>query len=270
MPNIFDFSSYRPYVIEALGGEARRSGQRSKAAQALGCHLAYLSQILRGDADFSVEQAFALAEHLELTADERTMLLLLVQKERAGRVDLKQYFQEQIDALLSQRNLLKNRLGPVGSLDSEDAAVYYGSWLHCFLHMAVSVPTLKTREALVDRLALPANQVTQALEFLESRGLIVRDDQGLYQVGPRHIHLPDSSPNILKHHANWRLKALQSLERPIRPSEIHYAVVFSLSKADALKIREQTLKLIEDTMATVKASPEETVYCSVVDWFEVP
>lgn len=267
--SIFDFTSYRPYVVAALGGANKRSGLRSKAALAIGCALPYLSQILRGDADFSVEQAFALAGFLGLDPDERRMLLLLVQKERAGRADLRRHYESEIQALLEKRQSIKNRLHAEKDLGPDDAAVYYGSWLYAALHMLVAIPEFRAREAIAERLKLEPAALDAALAFLESRGLLARRADGRYQVGPRHLHLAESSPNIRKHHSNWRLKALQSLDRPAGPSEIHYSAAVTLSHRDAADLKERFLSLVQSNMKTIGDSPEETLYCTVIDWFEV-
>lgn len=269
-PDLFEFTDFRAFLKVAFGGEGRRSGLRTMAAKAMGCQLAYLSQILRDDALMSLEQAMGLAEFLKMTPDERDLFFLMVQADRAGSQGLKDYFADQIARVRSKRNSIKNRLDAVDALGSDDAAVYYGSWIYACLHVMAAVPELRTRESMAARLGVSVETVSGPLDFLESRGLLERTKDGSYRVGPRHVHLPDSSPNIRKHHANWRLRALASLDREARPSEAHYAVVVSLSKADAQAIKERILKLIEETMKIVQPSPEETVYACAIDWFEAP
>jgi hypothetical protein len=268
--DIFAFESYRAYVLAALGGHGKRSGARTQAALAMGCQLAYLSQILGGTADISLEQAFRLSKFLNHGPDEREMLLLLVQRERAGESELRAYFDAQLRGLRDRRLLIKNRLRVKESLSPDDQAIYYGRWLCGYLHVVVTIPGLQAVEPIARHLGEPPEEVAETLDFLQSRGLVVKGDDGLYRIGPQHLHLPDSSPNIRKHHANWRLKALQSIDRKSRATELHYSVAGSISRADAAAIRERFLKLIQDNMKTFSASPEETIFCAVIDWFEIP
>ena len=267
---IFGFQDYRAYLLSMAGNSDRRSGLRLRLAKIAGCQPAYLSQILKGSANLSLEQAFRIARFLNHGPDEREMFLLLVQRERAGDADLRAHFDAQIQGVLDRRHLIKNRLKNQESLGADDQAIYYGRWLCGCLHIIVTIPGLQTREAIANYLSLPIDDVGETLDFLESCGLILRDDGGSYRIGPRHIHLPDSSPNIRKHHANWRLKALQSLDRPTRKNEAHYSVLVTLSRTDAALIRERILRLIDETMQSVTASPEEVLFCQVIDWFEIP
>jgi hypothetical protein len=108
---IFEFKSYKPYLkYETEYGSARR-GQKSLLAKALHCQSAYLSQVLNGRAELSFEQAYRVCEFFKLGQDEQDYFLLLVQKDRAGIQDLKNYYQKKIDQLLEKRMDVKKRLG---------------------------------------------------------------------------------------------------------------------------------------------------------------
>ena len=125
MANIYEFSDYRNYLVLTFKTLGVRQGHKLKAAQAIGVQPAYLSRILKGVADLSVEQAFDLADHLELSPNEKQLFLLLVQKERAGTHQLKSFFEDEIRVLKDKRKELKNLLESRGSLTSEEKAHYY-------------------------------------------------------------------------------------------------------------------------------------------------
>jgi hypothetical protein len=73
---------------------------------------------------------------------------------------------------------------------------------------------------------------------------------------------------ISKHHTNWRMQAIQSLEREAE-SELHYSSVITVSEGDAVKIREALVKAIEQVRLIVKPSKDEALYCYNLDLFKV-
>lgn len=266
---VFDFTGYRPFVIEALGGERKRTGRRVRAAAAMECQPTYLSQVLKGTADLSLEQALRLSEFLEQSPDEREMFLLMVQLERAGTPALKAHFESHVQALTGRRLLIKNRLQEKTTLAPQDHAIYYGGWQYACVHVIVTVPGLRTRDAIAAYLGLSPARVGEVLDFLESRGLIALGSDGAYGVGSLHLHLGDDSPYIQRHHSNWRVKAIQSFDRRARPDELHYSAVVTVSREDAVRVKERLMQVLQENVRTISASPGEVAFCHVMDWFEV-
>lgn len=108
--------------------------------------------------------------------------------------------------------------------------------------------------------------VAEVLSFLETRQLIVFTD-GRYIIGPRHLHLSSESPQIHKHHSNWRGRALASLDVP-KKNDLHYSVIWTLSKDDAEKIKLELTDNIQSLMKTVRDSKEEVAFGFTLDFFE--
>ncbi len=268
-PNVFDFKSYRDYVREALGGTRKRTGLRMQAAAAMGCQPTYLSQVLQAKTDLSLEQGLKLSQFLAHASDERQMFLLLIQLERAGTGDLREHFTQDIETLLQRRTLIKNRLKAQNGLTSEDQSIYYGSWIYSCVHVLVTIPDLSSADSIAAYLGLSRVQVAEVLSFLESRKLIVDAGEGNYQAGPLHLHLPDDSPHLQKHHANWRLRAIQSFDRKTRSQEMHYSAVVTISEKDAALVKEKLMRCLQENVETITNSPAENVYCYNIDWFEL-
>lgn len=266
MKNIFDFKHYKSYLESALGAGKKKTGRRAEAARAMKCQTAYLSQVMNGHANLSLEQAFSLNEFLRHNADEAEYFLLLVQKERAGTKELERYFQEKLNAISEKRLMIKNRVQAQEGLSPVEQTVYYSRWYYTCIDVMLSIPELQTKGALIERLGLPAKTVNEVLDFLVTHGLAIRDGER-FKIGPQHLHLPHDSPHIQKHHTNWRLQALNSLDQP-KPDDLHYSVVVTLSKADAVKVKERILEMIQDNMKIISDSKEETAFALTIDFFE--
>jgi uncharacterized protein (TIGR02147 family) len=266
MKFVFEYKDYKAYLTGVMGGGGRRSGQRARLAQHLGCQTAYISQVLNGHQHLSSEQAFKASGFFGHDREESHFFQLLVLSARAGTVELKEYYSEQIREILNRRTLIKNRVSSNREVPAEHQSKYYSSWHYIAVHMALSVPELQTKEALAEYFRLPLVEVAKTLEFLVSAGL-AEMQQGRYSVGPLHIHLGNDADNINKHHTNWRVQAIDSLSRS-RSDDLHYSVVFSLSRADAEKFRERFLDLIKTNIKDVGPSREECLYVTCLDFFE--
>lgn len=131
----------------------------------------------------------------------------------------------------------------------------------------VSIATLNTKAALVQHLQLPAEIISEAIDFLESRGLLVGQG-GRYRIGPRHLHLANHSPYINKHHTNWRLRALHAMDTP-QHNDLHYSVVVTLSKDDVIKLKSNIVDMIQENMKVVKDSKEECTLAVGIDFFQI-
>lgn len=267
MENIFEYNDYKDYLRTSLGGEKKRTGLRAKAATAMGCQTAYLSQVLNGSAHISLEQGEKLNHHLGHSKEASHYFYLLIQRGRAGTPQLQAYFDEHIREIQSKRLDIKSRVVVNQEILPADQNKYYSRWYYLAIHVALSVPQLRTVAALVRHLALPKELVQEVLSFLVYTGL-AKETKGVYSIGSGHIHLGRDSENILKHHSNWRIKALESLDLE-KESELHYSVVYSLAKKDALKIKDRIIEVVQENLKTVGPSQEEVLYCNTIDFFEI-
>lgn len=193
---------------------------------------------------------------------------MFVQFERAGSNALKSRLHIQIDNFLKKRLVLKNRIDIKKQLDPADQAIYYSAWYYAAVHILVTISAYQSREAISNRLQIPLDKVSQILEFLTAVGLLVLD-KGIYKAGVSRIFLGSDSGMISKHHCNWRMRAIHSLDQGIL-TDLHFSTIVSLSKKDIPIIKETIIKKIEEVRTIVKNSvDEEELYCFNSDFFVI-
>ena len=124
----------------------------------------------------------------------------------------------------------------------------------------LSVPALRTKESICRQTGLPLKRVSEVLEFLERSSLITFKN-GKYAPGAYRTHLGKDSPMITKHHVNWRVQSIQSIERQ-NEQDLHYSSVVSLSAKDMQVIKERIVQVLQDIAKVIEPSPEEKV-CSL-------
>jgi uncharacterized protein (TIGR02147 family) len=266
--DLFSFDDYRQYLNRVISSQPNQGwGYRSELAGAIGCQSAYLSRVLKGGADLSLEQADKLSRFLGHSDDENEYFLLLVERARAGTVSLRRRFEKKIKDILERRLVLKDRFKVKPVLSREDQATYYSAWYYVGVHVLLSVPEYRTRQKIAEALNLPLARVSEVLSFLVSTGLAVEKD-GAFKIGEARIHVGTDSPLLSKHLTNWRLQAMQSVERN-NAENLHYSSVVTLSQSDAARIRALLVKAIEECNSIVAPSPEEEMRCLSIDFFKI-
>ncbi|MCK6598406.1 MAG: TIGR02147 family protein [Bdellovibrionaceae bacterium] len=264
--SIFDFKDYKKYLeFVEVGRPHRGRGFRAELARVAGCQTAYVSQVLNGRAHFSLEQAHSLNKILFHNKEEAQFFLTLVEFARAGSIDLKKYFNELLEEQQQRYLNLKKRFNIKETLSSEDHSLYFSEWTYAAVHMAITIPQLQNLKAISNFLQISEGKVSKVLQFLSSRGLIEQEKEH-FKLGTTRMHIGSEEAMIQKHHTNWRLQALKSLES-VSEKELHYSSVVSVSLEDVLKIKSNLVKQIEEYNSIVKDSKEETLYCLTIDFF---
>lgn len=237
-------------------------------AKALGIHPTLMSLVVSGKRDLSNEQVFHLAEYLRLSAIEAEFLAQLVLFSRAGHHRYKSRLKEKIEAMRRESQKVVNRVEHEKSLTEVERSIFYSSWMYSAIRLYASVGDEgKTADEIAERFGRPRPKVMELLDFLFSAGLVVKEGDR-YKIGPLRTFLEQNSPHALRHHANWRNRALQKADQ-ISDKELMFTFPISLSHQDFAQIRERILSLLKEVSEIVRDSPAEEVGCLNVDLFWV-
>jgi len=262
--SIFESHDYKAYLAEV--GDSRPRGFRKALAEATGCQTAYISQVLNGHYHLSLEQAESAARFLGFTRDETRYFVMLVESQRAGTQSLRQLLSDQLSEMRERHLVIKERIGVSTELSEQNRERYYSSWHYAAIHIAVTIPRLRTRTALGRALRIPSRKLGEVLEFLVSVGLLSKEGEK-YLPGPTQIHLPKDSPAIYQHHWNWRKQAMVQMHSDHADQNVHYSSISSISAEDAQKVRALLTQSISDAVRVIKTSPEEQLFGINVDFF---
>lgn len=258
-------TNYRVFLRSYLEKRPNRGrGEITKMAAFMGVHSTFVSQVLSGTKEFNMEQGFAAAEYLEFSKAERDYFLLILQRDRAGTKNLKKHFDEQIKEYKKSLETLSSRLEQHRVLSDEDRAIFYSSWIYSGIRLYCSIDSGQTLEKICDHFDIGRQKALQVLDFMVSRDLVVLNN-GRYKMGTQHTHLPKESVFNVRHHMNWRTKALQRHEN-MSADEIAFTAPMSISKKDFQAIREKIFACIQESIEVAKTSEAEDVAFLNVDF----
>jgi hypothetical protein len=153
------------------------------------------------------------------------------------------------------------------TLDLEGQMVYYSQWYYAAIHQLVAIPLYQTKEHIARYLGFPEQKVAEVLAFLETKGLVI-GEKGRYHVGKTRLFIDKTSPHVVKHHANWRVKALSSLENPIA-DDMHFTASITLSKDDAAKLRKRIGDFLQELSDTLEGSKDECIRALCIDFYKI-
>ncbi len=264
---IWEFTNYRDYIQSQLGFEGQRTGRRKELALAIQVHTTYVSQVLHGKADFSLEQGEAINHFFQHTEDEGDYLLLLISKDRAGSTALRKRYEHKIQKMREERQTISKRLKADHKISDKDREKFYSSAYYGATHVLCSLPGYQNLKDLSQALNLPLNQTSQIVDFLVSIGLLELQQHKIVP-GHHHIHLGNDSELILKHHSNWRMHALSKLQF-LKKDDLHYSSAISISEQGAFRVKELLLEVLKKTVQEVQSHPPEEAYVLNFDFYKM-
>ncbi len=264
--NVFEYLSYRQYLKDCLESQGLKSGLKRRASETLSVHTTFISQVVLGKADLSLDQGERMNIFLNHSEEEGEFFLDLLICERASEPKLKKRFENKIKSKHLERAQINKRLEKTKELAPSDQEKFYSSHLYGLLHVLASIPEFRSRENLSAAVGVSQKIANEAIDFLLKIGVLkLVKDQII--PGEQHIHLGNQSKNIWRHHTNWRLATLQHLDFG-EASDLHYSLTFSCSKRDAIKLREGLLAHLKSMSEIIGISKEEDAYVYCFDFFK--
>lgn len=264
--HLFNFHSYRDYLKERLEEKGPRSGLKRRAAEALAVHTTFISQVVLGKADLSLDQAENMNLFLRHNEEEGEYFIDLVILERASEEKLRARYQKKIQRKKIEKGQIKNNLKSSQELEIEVQEKFYSSSLYGLLHVLASIPKYQTRKTLIAATGHSPKVAEEAVDFLLRIG-VLKSQKDKIVPGPVSIHLSRESRFIRHHHTNWRLLTMEQMGRA-EPSDLHYSLAFSCSEKDAAKIRKAVLNTLNEMSHLIQASPSEEVFVYCFDLFQ--
>jgi uncharacterized protein (TIGR02147 family) len=266
--NIYEARTYRDVVKGALAaeGEAHRRGAVRRLATFLRCHSTYVSQVTKGKADFSVDQATRFCLYARLPDDQAEFFLDLLQRDRAATKEARSHFQGRLDRRVAEQQDMKKRWRVAEALTAEQESKYYAAWIPQAVHLHCQLPGVHTPESLAGSLGITAEQTRRTLADLAVLGLVESTAKG-WQSRRDSVHLGKDSPNFVRSHVNWRLKTIADATTGGAMPGTHYSSVISMSEKTAREIDRLILDHLEKTRDAILPSPPERLYVYCLDFY---
>jgi hypothetical protein len=269
---IFECQSCTQFLDIALAGTLERGVRKPRGsiialAHRLNCHTSFISQVLKEQAQFSIDQAILTADHFSLTGSSRDQWIDLVLRQRAGCKEGQDYFTARIQDRVKARKNLSQRWEAKLGLSEHESFLFFSNWISQIIYSVLHLPEQNTKGALEHSLQLSSNEVSNTLDLLERLKLVTKNkDQYLPQKNL--LHLPKNSPVIRLHHQTWRNRSIEEFTRASELKGFHYSGAVTLSKFDAEQINNELLELLDRVRGKIQSTVSEESYALIIDFFK--
>lgn len=256
---IFSFTDHLEVLRDRITREGKRQGYKADLAASAGVHPSFLSHVLKEKAQLSPDHAIGIACFWGLNPEEKEYFVELVNLARAVTPALREYFQARIQTL--RRKNEKRIMKGTGRLLEGDAAkaLYYSSWHYSAIHIALTIPSFQTPEALSKRFSVPMDFVERTLRDLSLMGLAQRrgtrweaTESNLAATGDHFARL---------HHVHWAVRAIQDIHVRRDRTSLYRTSVYGVSRKVFLELRQEMLKQIRQIDELAIPSPGEELIC---------
>ena len=265
---LFKYLDYKQFLKQQIHDNSQIKAYRTLLAKAAGCQRSYLSQVLGGKADLTLDHAAGLTQFWKFDRDEVSYFLELVSLARAVTPKLKKIVEYRIQHMRQNREDFAQRFAKPSLAGSDGETSYYSNGHFAALHVLTSVPQFQRDKILAAHLGLPLSLAQHYLKELQQIGLVESVGAGSWKVSSKSIHVPKNSIHSWIHHSNWRHQAIRDAQIP-NSKGVHYTALHGLSLIDMNRIREKIMEFIDETRKIVEPSPEEVGVCLGIDFFEI-
>lgn len=243
---------------------------QAQLAKAMQCQATYLIRVLKGTANLTEDQAYRCGRFLQLTNQELDYFLDLVRMDRAADLEVKKYFQENLEKKSRATREVKSRVDATSIEASLSSQIqYYSSWTPSVLHLATSCPHLQTVEALSRKFLLSEEKVREILSFLNENGLVHHEVGGGFTHNGKSLHLAKGSPLHTSFQKVRREIVLRHLGEKGTETDLHFSSAFATSKQHLSNLKGELLKLIETSHKDLGNTVSEEIALLVVDFLQL-
>ncbi len=257
--SVFKYKNYKGFLKHYISQLPKKGrGEINKIATYLSVSSTLISQILAGEKDFSIEQAKGITEYLGLSDIDADYFILLVQRDRAGTVSLKNYYEQKISSVREKALKVADRISVTRTLTDLERSVFYSSFMYASVWLYTSTSEKgRSIDEVMNHFSLSRNKALEIIKFLHESQLCT-ESNGYYKMGTQSTHVEKGSPYLLHHYRNWRIKAIEQSEN-LRDEELMYSAAVSLSRKDFDHLREEMVQFIKEFLGKTHESPAEDI-----------
>jgi uncharacterized protein (TIGR02147 family) len=264
---LYEFDDYRSFLRLRFDPQGPGKGRLKSAAAFLKVHPSRLSRILKGPDHPTPEQAFLLAQFIQLDELEARYFAELVNLERAAGPAYKRHIRQILEGLRAQAESPAKLVEATEAINPAFERIYHSSYLYAAVWLYSMVNGKNLPSTIAESLGTTVPSILRVARFLEKAGLC-RWQDGRIVPSARVIKIDATSAQIETFLTTWRIHAVDRI--PSRaPDAFFYSESMAIGEeafAETKQILRKALSEIRDVLAK---HPADRVVCLNIDLFDV-
>lgn len=265
--SIFEYQDYRAYVEDLLASEDYGRGAKGQLAAHLNCQPSFVSQVLKGKNTLSLEQGFKINSFFKHSRLERDYFMHLIEIDKAGTKELKDYFFKKLEEVKDKSKLIENHI-EYDQLSETDTIAYYNNWNNIYARLLIQIPEYQTHTSLLKKMNIEKKELNHTLDFLISRKLVITDEEQNFKVGTARLHIKKNSPLSDFANSTTRLQNIHNLKRK-QKNDISYCAYMTISEKNLATFKQRFVNLLSDLHESLENDKEEKVCSLTLDFMEL-
>lgn len=262
---IYSYEDYRLYITAMLDSELFGRGSRQRLAQFIECQPSFISQVLSGKNELSLEHAHKMNVFFNHSTPDAQYFMLMVLLSKAGTFELQKFLREQMRDVRDQQMQI-HKVVQKGELHQDDVLYYYSNWLCISVHMLATIPKYQDPKELQRKLGASDHEFMETINFL-SRTELIQIVGGRIEVGEAHVHLKKTSPHAQSATVLTRLKVLDKLKLS-DPRAVNFTSNFTISQKAYADLKKRILDFVVELDEHIQRDEPEQFCTLVLDLIE--
>lgn len=260
---IYNFNDYKEFINSLVQKCPNRGrGVYARLAKSMDVSSVLVSQVLKGDRNFSRDKLFLVTQFFELDELNTEYLITLFDFNLSKSESHKKYLQRKLKETESQ--IKNDSANKKKELNEEQNKVFFSSWLYKATLLLLEKRSINTVNDLAYHLSQPRAKILNILEFLETTELISKMPNGTWQVIEGNIQAPKGSVHELADQMNLKNLEIRRVIEGLDPKDYNQSVLLVASETQIGQMKEQLSRLFKEfSRSPAEAADDKMVVFSV-------
>lgn len=270
MQSLFKYLNYRQLLADraAFRKKARAGWTLQRLASQAGLHPPFLTNVLKERAHLNADQLYSLTRALDLSEEEGSFALLLMEYERSVHPERREKLRARIDGIAREKNKTDSHLSaPKVEATTEEITRFYINPELQLVHAFLGVARFAKEPGLIaGALNIERSRVEALVRELIDLGYARETATGLEKTR-KSLHLPKESPLCAPQQLLMQYRSLQHQQLLPESSRYNFAVTFTADDGTQEKIHAEFLQFLGRIEKWVREAPSAEVYQLRFDLF---
>ncbi len=267
MKSLYDYDDYKLFLVDWL---EYYDLKKTDLAQSLGVQSSFLSQVLNGVKNITLEQAHKFCDSNNFDFDKSDYFLLLIQLRKHDSPEIINHFKKQLEQKRSKYKDYEKKLDPK-TYNDENFKTYSSRWYYGAIHTLLTPENNVDVQSLCTKLKISKRLVQTALEDLLNFGYIEENNGKFFASKDKEFIVLKPGADLTDYHTTWRVKVLKELENNSLQKNAMSTNLIYVTDEMAIKIRDLILEANNKAyeLAQKDDNKGHGLYAITTDFFRV-
>ncbi len=270
--NLFDYDCYKSFLKDWVLKHPNGSrGLYKKLSSDSNVPTVIISQTLSGKREFTLDQAFAVSEHIGVKSDnEWEYFKLLIEKEKVSNLVFKNKIQEKLKKMRAGFFKVASFSQDKRNLSNQFAKIYYSKVEYSLVRLAILIAGHEKNQMFKKLLniGIGKEKANECLHALINMGLVELKNDKYYPTSLM-VHI-DKSSDLFKLYKKNLIDYLKTvLAKTHEEENIDYYSIAALDEQTSIQFKSDLLKLLKKYSNGIKKASSDEIHLLNIEYMRI-